>query len=205
VPQITAAVFDLGGVLIDWNPRHLYRKVFEGDEEAMEWFLGSVCTEEWNAQQDRGRPFAEAIAELSADHPDQRARIELYLTRWDEMLDGTVPGTEAVLRDVRVAGIPLHGLTNWSAETFPIAEARFPCLELFDGILISGREGVAKPDPRAFQTLCTRYRLNPSTCIFIDDSAVNVRAADAFGFAHAIDFTGAGDLRHRLRELGVLP
>lgn len=202
---IRAAVFDLGGVLIDWDPRHLYRKVFGRDEAAMESFLTTVCTAEWNAEQDRGRPFAEAIGELIARMPKHRANIEAYFERWGEMLHGQIPGTESVLIELRSAGIRLCGLSNWSAETFPIAVDRFPCLRLFDGILVSGAEGVAKPDAAIFEILCERYDLDPAACVFVDDAPANVRAAGEAGFAHAIDFTSAAELRSRLLEIDVLP
>lgn len=203
--EIGAAVFDLGGVVIDWDPRHLYRDVFAGDEGAMEEFLATVCTTDWNAEQDLGRPFAEGIAALSAEHPDQADLIELYWTRWGEMLDGPIPGTGAVLRELRASGIPLYALTNWSAETFPLAQQRFECLELFDGIVVSGREGMAKPDPGIFGVLCERYELKASECLFVDDSATNVKAAETFGFSHCVLFTTADDLRRRLPALGLLP
>ena len=202
--RITAAVFDLGGVLIDWDPRYLYRKVFGPDEAAMERFLATVCTAEWNAEQDRGRPFSEAIAELATDAPEHRANIEAYFDRWGEMLGEQIPGTESVLIELRSAGIRLYGLSNWSAETFPIAVDRFPCLSMFEGIVVSGSEGVAKPDPAIFEILCERYGLDPAACLFVDDAPANVRAAMETGFAHAIDFTSAAELRSRLLEIDVL-
>ena len=202
--RITAAVFDLGGVLIDWDPRHLYRKVFGPDEAAMERFLATVCTAEWNAEQDRGRPFSEAIAELATGAPEHRANIEAYFDRWGEMLGEQIPGTESVLIELRSAGIRLYGLSNWSAETFPIAVDRFPCLSMFEGIVVSGSEGVAKPDPAIFEILCERYGLDPAACLFVDDAPANVRAAMEAGFAHAIDFTSAAELRSRLLEIDVL-
>ena len=202
--RIHAAVFDLGGVLLDWDPRHLYRKVFGPDEAAMERFLATVCTPEWNAEQDRGRPFSEAIAELAAAAPEHRAHIEAYFDRWGEMLGAQIPGTESVLIELRSAGIQLHGLSNWSAETFPVAVDRFPCLSMFDGIVVSGSEGVAKPDPAIFQILFERYGLDPAVCLFVDDAPANVRAATEAGFAHAIDFTSAAELRSRLLEIDVL-
>jgi 2-haloacid dehalogenase len=171
----------------------------------MERFLATVCTADWNAKQDRGRPFREAIAELVAGAPDHRANIEAYFERWGEMLSGEIPGTQSILIELSSAGIGLYGLSNWSAETFPIALDRFPCLEVFDGIVVSGSEGVAKPDPRIFEILCRRYGLDPAACLFVDDAAANVRTAEEVGFAHAIAFTTAGDLRSRLRAIGLLP
>jgi len=198
-------VFDLGGVVIDWDPRHLYRKVFAGDEAAMERFLAEVCTTDWNAEQDRGRPFADAISQLIADAPQHRANIEAYFERWGEMLAGEIPGTASVLRDLRSAGVGLYGLSNWSAETFPTALERFQCLQLFDGIVVSGSERVAKPDRRIFEIVCERYGLDPGACLFVDDAPANVLAAQELGFGHVIAFTSAADLRTQLREIDVLP
>src|SRR5579872_5003147 len=146
-------VFDLGGVLIDWNPRHLYRKLFAGDEAAMEHFLATICTQAWNERQDAGRSFADAAAQLTALHPDKTALIEAYGVRFDEMLAGPIHGTLDVLAALRERQVPLYALSNWSAETYPLAERRFAFLQWFRGIVISGREGMIKPDPRIFRLL----------------------------------------------------
>ena len=126
--SIRSVVFDLGGVLIDWDPRHLYRRIFRGDEAAMERFLAEVCTPEWNEEQDAGRSFAEGVALLQARHPEHRDRIAAFHLRWDEMLAGVIPGAAEILRDVKAAGNPVYALSNWSAETWPIAERRFEFL-----------------------------------------------------------------------------
>ncbi len=123
-----AVVFDLGGVLVDWDPRYLYRKLFPGDEAAMEHFLNAIIDGEWNVQQDAGRPFAEAVAEASARHPQHAALIKAFDSRWEEMLAGPIHGTVALLDSLRQRGVPLYGLTNWSQEKFPIARARFDFL-----------------------------------------------------------------------------
>ena len=145
-PRPTVAVFDLGGVLVDWNPRHLYRTLFAGDAAAMERFLAEVCTPAWNDEQDRGRPWAEACALLVRDHPDQRALIEAWPSRFDETIAGPISGTVDILAELRAGGVPLYALSNWSAETFPRARARFPFLDWFRGLVISGALGIAKPD-----------------------------------------------------------
>jgi 2-haloacid dehalogenase len=191
-----AVVFDLGGVLIDWDPRHLYRKLL-ADEAAVEEFLATVCTPEWNAELDRGRPFAEGVAELVERHPEHAANIAAYHERWPEMVAGDIPGTVEVLAELRAAGVPLYALTNWSAETFAITRGRFEFLEWFDGLLVSGEERVTKPDPAIFRLLLDRFGLDPAATVFVDDSEANVAAARRLGI-DAIRFTGPEDLRREL-------
>ena len=198
-----AVVFDLGGVLIDWDPRHLYRKLL-ADEAAVEEFLATVCTPEWNAEQDRGRPFAEGVAELVERHPEHAAAIAAYHERWPEMVAGDIPGTVEVLAELQAAGVPLYALTNWSAETFAITRGRFEFLEWFDGLLVSGEERVTKPDPAIFQLLLDRFGLDPTATVFVDDSEANVAAARRLGF-DAIRFTGHEELRRELVARRLLP
>jgi 2-haloacid dehalogenase len=197
-----AVVFDLGGVLIDWNPRHLYRKLL-ADEAAVEEFLATVCTPEWNAELDRGRPFAEAVAELVERHPEHAAAIAAYHERWPEMVAGDFPDTVAVLAELRAAGVPLYALTNWSAETFALTRPRFEFLEWFDGLLVSGEERVTKPDPAIFQLLLDRFGLDPEATVFVDDAPANVAAARRLGI-DAIRFTGPDELRWELAARGLL-
>jgi 2-haloacid dehalogenase len=194
-------VFDLGGVLIDWNPRHLYRKLFD-DEAAMEWFLAEVCHSAWNEEQDRGRTFAAAIEEAAARHPDHRPMIAAYFERWDEMMAGPIEGSVEVLEELRVAGYELHALTNWSAETFPFARERFAFLGWFESILVSADVGLIKPDPAIFELLLERIGRSPTECIYIDDNPKNVAAAAAVGF-DGIAFADSAQLRHEFgrREL----
>jgi 2-haloacid dehalogenase len=199
---VTAVVFDLGGVLIDWDPRYLYRTLF-ADEVAMEDFLTTVTTPEWNRAQDAGRPWSEAVEELAARHPEKRDLIEAYWQRWPETLGGSIEPSVAVLRDLRATGVRLYALSNWSAETFPIARPRYPFLDWFDGIVISGQERLIKPDARIFEVLLDRYDLLPEQTVFIDDHAPNVEAAAALGI-RAIPFTDAETLRTELRALGLL-
>jgi 2-haloacid dehalogenase len=198
-----AVVFDLGGVLIDWDPRHLYRKLL-ADEAAVEEFLATVCTPEWNAELDRGRPFAEGVAELVERHPEHAAAIAAYHERWPEMVAGDIPGTVEVLAELQAAGVPLYALTNWSAETFAITRGRFEFLEWFDGLLVSGEERVTKPDPAIFQLLLDRFGLDPTATVFVDDSEANVAAARRLGF-DAIRFTGHEELRRELVARRLLP
>jgi len=202
-PQATTVVFDLGGVLIDWDPRYLYRSLFAGDDVAMETFLATVCTPDWNRRQDAGRPWSEAVAELVAAHPQQRDLIVAYRERWAETLGDPIDPTVEVLAELRAAAVPLYALSNWSAETFPIARPRYPFLDWFDGIVLSGEVGAAKPDARIYEALLERYRLDPASLVFVDDVAENVAAAEALGL-RSIRFTDAAALREELAGLGLL-
>lgn len=201
-PRITTVTFDLGGVLIDWDPRYLYRTLFD-DEAEMEAFLAEVTTPEWNAEQDAGRPWVEAVDSLAAEYPDHRPLIEAYHLRWPETLGDAIQGTVDVLAELRDAGVRLLALSNWSAETFPIARERYPFLGWFDGIVISGEVKAAKPDERIFRVLIDRHGVEPSTTLFVDDNDGNVQAAAALGFV-TVRFTDPPALRSALRELGVL-
>ena len=196
-------MFDLGGVLIDWNPRHLYRKLFAGDEDATEWFLANVCTAEWNARQDAGRSFADAVAELMPRHADKADLIEAYGRRFDEMIAGVIEGTVDILAALKRAGVPRYALTNWSAETFPPQRKRFEFLSWFDGIVVSGQEGVIKPDPRIFRILLERYRIASWEAVFIDDNPDNAAAATGLGM-HGIHFRSPELLRRELEALALL-
>ncbi|RAI58335.1 HAD family hydrolase [Roseicella frigidaeris] len=197
-------VFDLGGVLIDWNPRYLYRKLFPGDEAGMERFLAEVCTGAWNLEQDGGRSWAEGTALLKARHPDQAALIDAYHQRWGEMLAGPIEGAVAILRALRDRGTPVFALTNWSHETFPIALERFDFLAWFRGIIVSGQERMVKPDPRIYHLLVERYGLRVGDIVYVDDNPRNAAAATAIGM-HGIHFTGPEALRRELGSLGLLP
>ena len=200
---VSAVVFDLGGVLIDWDPRYLYRQLFDGDEAGMERFLAEVCTPAWNAEQDAGRPWTEAVELLVQEYPQERERIEAYHARWEEMLGGAIDETVEVLRELQDRPVRLFALSNWSAETFPIARRRYPFLGWFDGIVISGEVGICKPDERVFRHLITTHTIEPETTVFVDDSNVNVEAARGLGMM-AIPFTGGRELREELVQLGVL-
>jgi len=201
--QRRIVVFDIGGVLLRWNPRFLYRKLFPGDEQAMEEFLAGVCTVEWNERQDAGRTFAEANAELVARHPGKADLIEAFGQRFDEMIAGPIEGTVDILGELKRAGAPRYALTNWSAETFPPARARYEFLSWFDGVVVSGEEGVIKPDARIFRILLDRYRIAPEEAVFIDDNPANAAAAHALGI-HGIHFRSPELLRRELETLGIL-
>ncbi|WP_420455986.1 HAD family hydrolase [Rubrivirga sp.] len=201
MPSPSTVVFDLGGVLIDWDPRYAYRDM-GGTEAEIEHFLAEVATSEWNHQFDAGRPFAEGIAERKERFPEHAEWIEAWWTRWPDMLGDAIAGTVEVLRELRDAGVPLYALTNWSAETFPIARERFAFLGWFRGIVVSGEVEMAKPDPGIFHHLADDFGLDPSDTVFIDDSPANVESARALGF-HGVPFTSPDDLRRDLAALGL--
>ena len=198
----STVVFDLGGVLIDWNPRHLYRDLFRGDEAAMERFLTEVCSPAWNEQQDGGRPIAEAEAELLARHPDQAEMIRAFYGQFDRMMRDQIHGTVGVLEDLHAAGVPLYGLTNWSAETFHHGPRRFDFFRRFRGVVVSGEIRMKKPDRAIFEHLLQRFGLAGTDCVFVDDSPRNVVGAREAGL-HALHFTSPEALRRDLRDLGL--
>ena len=164
-----AILFDLGGVLIDWNPRYLYSRHFGADLEAMEHFLTRVCAPEWNHQMDAGKPFAEAVAERQLEFPEHAALIALWKDGWAEMLRDAIPETVQILADLKARDHRLFALTNWSAETFPVAQARFTFLQWFEDIVVSGEVGLAKPDPRIFRLALERAGVAPHEAVYIGD------------------------------------
>lgn len=197
-----AVVFDLGGVLIDWNPRYLYRQLFE-DEREMEHFLATVCTPAWNLEQDRGRPVAEAVALLQREFPHEAERISAFYGRWPEMLNGPIEGAVRLLEELHAAEARLFALTNWSAETFPYALENYAFLELFEDIVVSGREGLVKPQREIFDLLLTRHGLAAERTLFIDDAPHNVAGARAAGLDGVV-FTDVEALRDELAARGLL-
>ncbi|WP_445143998.1 HAD family hydrolase [Dyella sp. Tek66A03] len=200
--SVDTVIFDLGNVLIAWDPRRLYRQLFD-DEAQMEWFLREVCNSAWNEQQDAGRPWTEATALLRSEFPQHADLIDAYHDRWEETLVGAMDESVAILAALKQRGIRLLALTNWSQETFPIARQRFDFLTWFEGIVVSGEERLIKPDQRIYQRLLERYAVDPARALYIDDSARNVAAAEALGM-HGLWFRDAGGLRQRLVELGLL-
>jgi 2-haloacid dehalogenase len=195
-------VFDLGMVLIEWDPRHLYRKVFD-DPDKMEWFLANVCHSEWNMEQDRGRSFADAVIEAKNRHPEYADEIEAFHLRWHEMVPGAIAGSVDILETLHARGTPLYAITNWNGDTFRETKLRFPFLNLFRDIVVSGDEKLIKPGPEIFQLLLKRNGLQAETCVFIDDGLKNVKGAEAVGMK-AIHFTSAQNLRAALKSMEVL-
>ena len=202
-PDRDIVIFDLGGVLIEWDPRHLYRKLFVDDDAAMEEFLATVCTHEWNRGQDAGRSFAEGARLLKALHPEKAPLIDAYRARFDEMMPGPIEGSLAILAELRGRGTRLYALSNFSAETYPSTFARFEFLRWFRGIVVSGEVRAIKPEPEIYRALIETYAIDPQRAVFIDDVAINAEAASAFGI-HPIRFTTPDALRVELVMLGLL-
>jgi len=193
-------IFDLGGVLIDWNPRYLYRQIFE-DEEEMEWFLSEVCNSDWNVQQDGGRTFEDGIAQLAPDYPKYKNQISAYYERWSEMLGGPITETVQLLEELKKDNNHrLIALTNWSSQTFPIAQQRYEFLKWFEKILVSGEEKMKKPDHEIYRLLIDRYNIVPENAVFIDDSLPNVEGAKGAGL-QAIHYTNTDRLREELYSI----
>ncbi|MGH2874638.1 MAG: HAD family hydrolase [Solirubrobacteraceae bacterium] len=199
---IEAVVFDIGGVLLEWDPRHLYRKLFD-DERAMERFLSEVCTLEWHADHDRGTPFEDSCARLAAAHPEQAELIWAWARRSEEMVAGPIAGSVEILRALLDAGMPCYALTNMEAETYPRRRARYEFMRWFRGTVVSSAEGIVKPEPEIFQRLLERYSLPAARTLLIDDAERNVLAARAVGM-QALLFRSPAQLRLELEAAGVL-
>lgn len=195
-------VFDLGGVLVDWNPRYLYRSVFN-DDAKMNHFLANICTGNWNELQDAGRSIQEATEVLVGHFPEYEFYIRMFYGEWQKMLNGPIDGTVDILKTLKNKEYRILALTNWSAETFPIALGLFDFLHWFDDVLVSGKEKLIKPDPAIFNLLIKRYSLDPAQTIFIDDNIKNVTAAKEVGL-DAIHFTDPHILRLQLNERGII-
>ncbi len=199
--MITTIIFDFGGVLIDWDPHRLLDKYF-GSREKADWFIANVCTGEWNAQMDAGKPFSQGIKELSSVYPEWATEIQVYFDRWIEMIGGEVPGMLEIMKELKQKGYKMYGLTNWSAETFCQVRNKYEVFDQLDGMLVSGEEKMLKPDPAFFQLLIDRFGLNKEECLFIDDNQPNVAGAIAFGIP-AIRFKDATSLKEELKSLGI--
>lgn len=197
--KIEAVIFDLGGVLIDWNPEYLYRKIFSSEQE-IKSFLTSVCTSEWNEEQDAGRSLEEGTALLLDAYPDYEKEIRSYYDRWEEMIGGVIEGTLDILRKLKQKDhLALYALTNWSAETIPIAMNKYEFFQWFDGIVVSGVEKMRKPFPEFYHLILNRYHLSAETTLFIDDNLRNIEGARAIGM-HTHHFISPERLEDDLRE-----
>ena len=200
--MITTIIFDLGGVLIDWNPEYVFQEVIS-DPERRRYFFDNICTHEWNIEQDAGRSLADATKLLVDQWPEWETEVRTYYDRWSDMLGGPLPETVELLRELHDLGTHrLLALTNWSAETFPVALERYDFLQWFEGIVVSGTERTRKPFADIYQLLLERYGVPAAAAVFIDDSLKNIEGAAAIGI-HGIHFQDAGQLREALRECEV--
>ena len=200
---INTIIFDLGGVLIDWNPKYVYSTIFEKEKE-MEWFFEHICTFEWNEEQDAGRSLAEATNLLIRKYPDHEANIRAYYDRWEEMLGGPIDETVEILRDLKKnPALKLYALTNWSAETFPVALNKYEFLHWFDGRIVSGEEKIRKPFRDIYMRLIEKYSIDPSNALYLDDNQRNLLPAKELGM-ETIHFQGPEQLRSEFQKLGLL-
>ena len=199
---IDTVVFDLGGVLIDWNPEYVYRELIT-DEKQRKWFFRHVCTPDWNEEQDAGRPLQEGTDILVRAFPEHEKNIRAFYDRWREMLGGPIPGTVEILKHLKEnTGTKLYALTNWSAETFPIALGIFDFLHWFDGRLVSGEEKTRKPFPDIYQKLIQRFNINPRSSIYVDDNVRNILPAKELGFT-TIHFLDPAQFKFELQKKGL--
>jgi 2-haloacid dehalogenase len=200
--QPSSIVFDLGKVLLEWDPRHLYRDIF-ADPDEMERFLAEVTHSAWNLEQDRGRPWDEAIAEAIGRAPQYEREIRLYRDQWSRMQPHAIEGSVDILHKLHAAGAPLYAITNWAADTFRETLPRYDFFELFRGVVVSGDEKLIKPDPAIYRLFAKRYALNLADCVFIDDSAKNIGGAEAVGMT-GILFKNPEQLEQDLARMGLL-
>ncbi|PZR52772.1 HAD family phosphatase [Xylanimonas oleitrophica] len=198
-PAVDTVVYDFGNVLVRWDPRGAYSGL---DPAEVDRFFAEFDFMAFNLRQDAGRPFAEGRAEVARTHPRWAPLVDTYLERYADTLGGPVPGSADLVTELKQHGLRLYGLTNWWAETFHHAAHAAPAVDLMDGVVVSGRVGLAKPDPAIFEHLCERFDVDPARAVFVDDSPVNVQAAAALGF-HALHFTTTDTLRQDLRALGL--
>jgi 2-haloacid dehalogenase len=201
--NVQAIIFDFGNVLVDWDPRYLYRKVFNGDEQAVDQFLKEVDFFEWNLKSDAGRPFHQGIQELCERYPHRCKEIQLYAHRFEETIPGPIWATVSILKELRQAGYRLYGLSNWSAETFPPIRDKYEFFNWFDDIILSGDVRLLKPDPRIFQLVLERIGQPACRCLLIDDNPPNIQAAMELGF-QTIRFETPEQLRSELERSGLL-
>ena len=197
--EINTVIFDLGGVLIDWNPRYVYRTIFKTEEE-IDWFFENIATHDWNENQDAGYPLDAATEELIKRHPDWEKEIRAYYGRWTEMLGGPIHETVEIFKELKqIPGLKTYALTNWSAETFPIALERYDFLHWFDGRLVSGEEKTRKPFREFYQKLIDKFSIDPAKSLFIDDNLRNVKGAEVLRI-HGIHFHSPAQLKEELRK-----
>ncbi len=201
--KIETILFDLGGVLVDWKPDYVYQKVFNGDQEKIDWFLNTVCTPEWNMEQDAGRTIEEANAIKITEFPEYEKEIRAFYQEWPKMFSGPIKGSLSIFEAIKKSkNYRYYALTNWSAETWPTALELFPFLNTFEGVVVSGIENTRKPFDKIYETILERYAINPKTAVFIDDNYDNIVTARKFGI-YGIHFKSPEQLANDLKELGV--
>ncbi|MEZ4803086.1 MAG: HAD family phosphatase [Gelidibacter sp.] len=202
--NINTIIFDLGGVLIDWNPEYVYLDVFHNNREKMKWFFDNICTSDWNENQDAGYPLSKATEERVALFPEHEELIRMYYGRWEDMLGEAIHETVAILKQlIDTKKYKIVALTNWSHETFPIALERFEFLQWFDGILVSGEEKTRKPFPKIYELTLNRFDIQAENALFIDDNLRNIEAAKVMGI-HTIHFISSAGLKKSLKDLNIL-
>lgn len=201
--KIETIIFDLGGVLIDWNPKNVYQNTFDGDAAKMNWFLENVCTMGWNVEQDAGRTIEEANRIKILEYPEYEKEIKMYYKDWPKMLTGAIEGTLAIFEAIKKShNYNYYALTNWSAETWPTAVEMFPFLKTFEGVVVSGAVKMRKPFAPIYHHILEKYNLDPKTTVFIDDSLPNIEMANKLGI-HGIHFQSPEQLAQDLKKLGV--
>ena len=204
MPQINSIIFDLGNVLIDWNPQHVFNDTYFDSPEKKKYFFENICTMDWNEMQDAGRSIVEATQELIEQYPDWEQPIRDYYGRWTEMLGGPIKESIDIFRQLKDSGkYKLYALTNWQSGLFDIALVRYNFLHWFDGRVVSGDEKMRKPNPVFYQRLLDRYNLKASDALFIDDNLRNIQAAEAMGI-RSIHFSSPDQLRKALIDLSIL-
>lgn len=201
--HIKAIIFDFGNVLIEWEPRHVFRRHFPNDEQGMERFLHEGGFMAWNAMQDRGRPFADGVAEYSQEFPQYAGLIQAYRERWVDSIGEVNWDTVGMMRQLKEAGYPIYGLSNWSAETFPYARAKFDFFDLLDDMVISGQVGFVKPEPEIYHLMLAKIGKPAGECLFIDDALPNIRQANTMGFK-TIHFKSSAQLRDEIHRMELL-
>ena len=197
--MIKNIIFDFGGVLVDWNPHHLYDTYF-GDKDSADWFLSNICTMDWNMQMDAGKPFEQGVAEKIAQYPQWEKEIRLYWERWIDMMGDTIPNMYDWILQLKQQGYAIYGLTNWSTETFIQVKDKYSIFQMMDGIVMSGEERVTKPDAKIYHILLNRYQLAPEECVFFDDNLNNVIAAQNIGI-HAVQFQSTEQAKRELSKV----
>ena len=200
--KITNIIFDLGGVLVDWNPEYVFLKEFKGDRKKMKWFLENICTMDWNEQMDAGKLIKDATNEKIKEFPHHEHLIRMYYGKWENMLKGEISDTVNILKALHSTDYKLFALTNWSAETFPVAIKRFDFLKLFDGIVVSGQIKMLKPEKEIYEYILNKYKLKSSECIFIDDRLSNVKGAELVGM-HGIKFDSSQQMKSELKKYNI--